>query len=74
MLRMDCVPGKEVLDLQEASVYLRLKPRTLTTLAARGEVPATKIGKQWRFRRNLLEGLFGPADRPPHADARGGGH
>ncbi len=55
---------REVLNLQEASAFLRLRPRTLTTLAARGEVPAVKIGKQWRFRRNALEEMFGePARR-----------
>ncbi len=51
----------DVLDLREASAYLRLKPRTLIALAARGEVPATKIGKQWRFHRRVLDGLFGSA-------------
>ncbi len=58
---------KDVLDLQEASAYLRLKPRTLTALAARGAVPATKIGKQWRFRRSLLQELFESAVRPGRA-------
>jgi len=46
------------MNLDEASRYLRIKRRTLYTLAARGMVPAAKIGGQWRFRRSQLDGLF----------------
>ncbi len=48
----------QILNLEEASHYLRIKRRTLYTLAARGVVPAAKIGGQWRFRRSQLDGLF----------------
>jgi excisionase family DNA binding protein len=48
----------EVLNLDEASRYLRIKRRTLYALAARGDVPAAKIGGQWRFRRSQLDKLF----------------
>ena len=52
-------PGiEEIMNLEEASRYLRIKRRTLYTLAARGEVPAAKIGGQWRFRKNQLDALF----------------
>ncbi len=53
-----------VLDLQEASAYLRLRRRTLMRLAAKGAVPAIRIGKQWRFRRCALEGLLGGSALP----------
>ncbi len=36
----------DVLDLQEAAAFLRLRPRTLMRLAANGTVPAIRIGKQ----------------------------
>jgi excisionase family DNA binding protein len=52
------VAADEILNLEEASRYLRIKRRTLYTLAARGVVPAAKIGGQWRFRRSQLDGLF----------------
>jgi len=48
----------DVLNLEEASQYLRIKRRTLYVLAARGVVPGAKIGGQWRFRRSQLDGLF----------------
>ncbi len=52
------IDAEEILNLEEASRYLRIKRRTLYTLAARGIVPAAKIGGQWRFRRSQLERLF----------------
>jgi excisionase family DNA binding protein len=55
---MDGTHVEEILNLEEASRYLRIKRRTLYSLAARGEVPAAKIGGQWRFRRTQLDGLF----------------
>lgn len=55
---MDNPHADEILNLEEASRYLRIKRRTLYSLAARGEVPAAKIGGQWRFRRSQLDGLF----------------
>ena len=48
----------EILNLDEASRYLRIKPRTLYTLAAQRKVPAVKIGGQWRFRKYQLNALF----------------
>ena len=47
-----------ILNLDEASRYLRIKRRTLYSLITRGIVPATKIGGQWRFRKAHLDGLF----------------
>jgi excisionase family DNA binding protein len=55
---MDSPAIAEIMSLEEASRYLHIKRRTLYALAARGEVPAAKIGGQWRFRRSHLDGLF----------------
>jgi excisionase family DNA binding protein len=63
---MDESHAEEVLNLEEASRYLRIKRRTLYSLAARGDVPAAKIGGQWRFRRSQLDGLF--EESRPHVD------
>jgi excisionase family DNA binding protein len=72
------VAADEILNLEEASRYLRIKRRTLYTLAARGVVPAAKIGGQWRFRRSQLDGLFeaghhesGQRVESPSAEDRG---
>lgn len=44
----------DVLDLQEASRLLRLSDKTLRSLAVAGEVPARRVGSQWRFSRRAL--------------------
>ncbi len=48
----------EILSLAEVARYLRIKPRTLYTLAAQGKLPAVKIGGQWRFQKKQLRALF----------------
>jgi len=63
----------DVLNLEEASRYLRIKRRTLYVLAARGAVPGAKIGGQWRFRRSQLDGLFEEGQRPLSLHAVQGG-
>jgi excisionase family DNA binding protein len=35
--------------------YLNTTPRTLYRLIAAGELPAVRIGQQWRFRRGDLD-------------------
>ncbi len=46
--------SEEVLTLQEASEFLKLSKSTLYALARKGEVPARKIGRSWRFTKLSL--------------------
>ena len=48
----------DILDINEASEYLRIKKRTLYSLVSRGIVPGIKVGGQWRFKREMLDALF----------------
>ncbi len=51
---------KEVLTLAEAADMLGVCTKTLAKWATEGKVPATKIGRDWRFLRSkLLEVLDG---------------
>jgi len=45
---------KEILTLEEAAKLLEISPRALREAATRGEVPAQKIARQWRFSRFAL--------------------
>lgn len=45
---------KEILNLEEAAELLDISPRALRQAAARGEVPAKRIARQWRFSRPAL--------------------
>jgi len=49
---------KEILDLKEVAEYLGLNKRTVYNLVRKGEIPGTKIGRQWRVKKDSLEDLF----------------
>lgn len=45
---------KEVLNVQEAAELLEVSVWTVRELAHRGELPARKVGRAWRFSRKAL--------------------
>jgi excisionase family DNA binding protein len=49
---------KEILDLKEVAEYLGLNKRTVYNLVRKGEIPGTKIGRQWRVKKDRLDDLF----------------
>ncbi len=44
-----------LVDSQEAAKLLGIHPKTLQRMARRGDVPAIRIGKFWRFRVSELD-------------------
>jgi len=46
------------MTVREVAKYLKLDERTVYNLAIKKKLPATKIGKQWRFRRSQIDRLF----------------
>jgi len=49
---------KEILDLKEVAQYLGLNKRTVYNLVRKGEIPGTRIGRQWRVKKESLDELF----------------
>lgn len=45
----------ELLTLDQLATYLRLSKMSIYRMAQRGDIPATKIASQWRFRRGDIE-------------------
>ena len=45
----------DLMTLEQVAKYLRLKPQTIYKWAQEGKIPAAKIGKEWRFRRTILD-------------------
>jgi excisionase family DNA binding protein len=46
---------KNILDVEGAAALLGVSTRTIYTLARKGEIPATRVGREWRFaRQNLI--------------------
>ena len=48
----------DIMTLEEVAAYLKLKPRTIYTWAQEKKIPAAKIGKEWRFRKSIIDEWF----------------
>lgn len=49
---------EEIMTLEEVAKYLKLKPQTIYTWAQSGKIPAAKLGKEWRFRKSVIDKWF----------------
>ncbi|MBU2584817.1 MAG: helix-turn-helix domain-containing protein, partial [Bacteroidetes bacterium] len=38
--------------------YLKLRPQTIYTWAQEKKIPAAKIGKEWRFKKSIIDKWF----------------
>jgi excisionase family DNA binding protein len=56
--RRDGVPANEILTIEEVATYLRLTPQTIYKWAQEKRIPAVKLGKEWRFRRSVIDRWF----------------
>jgi len=45
----------EVMNGDEAAIFLKMPKSTLLKLCSEGQLPGLKVGRQWRFQRNALE-------------------
>ena len=52
---MDTDPMTNWLTLEEASQYLKLGKSTLYDLSRKGDIPAHKMGREWRFDAEELD-------------------
>lgn len=53
----------EFLTVKEAAAYLKATPNTITIWCRAGQLPAIKIGRQWRISRKELDRMV---SRPRH--------
>jgi excisionase family DNA binding protein len=44
--------------VEDVAAYLQLQPETIRSMARRGELPAIKIGKVWRFQKYALSEML----------------
>jgi len=63
---------KEVLNVEEASELLDVSVWTVRALAHRGELPARKVGRSWRFSRQALLDYLAGGARTPREGVRTG--
>jgi excisionase family DNA binding protein len=48
----------DIMTLEEVAKYLKLKPQTIYTWAQDGKIPAAKLGKEWRFKKTVIDKWF----------------
>ena len=50
--------GKEpesIMTVEEIAAYLRIPKSTVYKLAQEGSIPAQKVGRHWRFKREVID-------------------
>ena len=52
---MGTAPKSELMTVAETCRFLKITPRTLYRYLQRRQIPAFKLGKEWRFVRTDLE-------------------
>lgn len=62
IFRYESLPNGEVMDkidkwltIDELAAYIKMSRTKLYGMAQRGEIPASKIGTQWRFDREEID-------------------
>jgi excisionase family DNA binding protein len=58
-------PKSELMTAEETCHYLKITPRTLYRYLRSRQIPAFKLGKEWRFVRSDLEQWIRDRTRPP---------
>ncbi|MFC1725636.1 helix-turn-helix domain-containing protein [candidate division KSB1 bacterium] len=48
----------DIMTLEEVAEYLKLKPQTIYTWAQEKKIPAAKLGKEWRFKKSIIDEWF----------------
>jgi excisionase family DNA binding protein len=45
----------ELMTVEEVASYLKLNSQTVSRMAAKGQLPAVKVGREWRFKKEYLD-------------------
>jgi len=51
--------NSEIMTIKEVAKYLKMNERTVYRLIQEGKIPATKIGKQWRLKKERINEELG---------------
>jgi excisionase family DNA binding protein len=63
----------EILTISEVAELLKIAEKTVYGLAQRGEIPAFKVGGQWRFSRAALDSWIKASTRAAGDTGNAGG-
>jgi len=45
----------DILTVEDVARYLKMKPQTVYKWAQEGRIPGTKLCKEWRFRKSIID-------------------
>lgn len=62
---MDPGTHPEVLTTLQAAELLQIRPEQISIMAHRGELPAKKVAREWRFLRSKLMAFLAGEVEPP---------
>ncbi|MGE5123447.1 MAG: helix-turn-helix domain-containing protein [Acidobacteriaceae bacterium] len=51
-------PSGTLWTVEDVAGYLKLQPETIRAMARRGELPAIKLGKVWRFQKTAIDEML----------------
>lgn len=57
---MEASEPPKIMKVEEVAELLRVSPRMVQILADAGDIPAFRVGRFWRFRRDAIEALTRP--------------
>ena len=49
------VMADEIMTVKQLAEYLKLNYQTVYKKVQKGEIPASKIGKVWRFQKSIID-------------------
>ena len=52
---METMENEDIVDVKEASEYLKIKKSTLYKYVNEGIIPGFKVGNLWRFKKTVLD-------------------
>jgi len=60
-----------LMNVKQVAKYLQLKPATVYTWAQEGRLPAIKMGRSWRFRKEQIDAWLEANSRGPNGHQLG---
>jgi len=54
-----------LMNVKQLAEYLQLKPGTVYAWAQKGKLPAIKVGRNWRFRKEEIDAWLDANSRGP---------
>ena len=53
-----------IMTIDEVAKYLRLHKSTVYRMVRESQIPASKIGNQWRFRKDVIDSWLSTKESP----------